>query len=307
MHTPNRSIKHWYAAGIWALAATWSCNALAQTAFSVGMDFKGYVTMLDRLGYAFKNSSEPRFAPFQGYRTPVSGHMVMNFTETGMSGTATIVPFKFAGQTADARDIQFVPPDTLFGTPVPSDTLLLGNLLFDYGPTLGIPVSIVLDMGNLSTALMSASVGDVITGMMRGASENTVMYYDQNGEPVTLPMGPVVVATTTWNTSDVDTDGDGQPGPISYGVNPSGTVPLLVDTALDESNGDVGLGGSPMRTLPFPDFNPNFDFTEVTVTCMGVLGSCDTSGLEVPAMPLSPAPLAPLQEDAGAAVKGLGL
>lgn len=294
-------------AGLMAAALGVTADVSAITPMSVGMDFKGYVTMLDPTGAPLRNSSEPRNAPFKGYRTPVSGHMIMDITETGMVGTATIVPFLFFGTPASARSINFVPQDTLFGTPVPSDTLLLGNLLFDFGANQGIPVSIVLDMGNLSTALMNAKVGDVIGGMMRAASDNTVMYYDADGNPVTLPMGPVVVATTTWNTTDVDTDGDGQPGPIGFESNPSGTIPLLVDTAIDMTNGDVGIGGSPMRTAPFPEYNPNFDFTELTVTCVNLLASCSTAGVDVPAVPLNPAPLDPLLKGGSELFNTLGL
>jgi len=290
-------------AGVLAGCLSASAPASAFTAMTVAMDFKGYVTMLDSAGNAFRNTSQPRDSEYRGYRTPVSGRMFLDITETGMVGTATIVPFTFAGTQASARDITFIPEDSLYGTPIPSNTLLVGNLLFDFGTTKGIPVSIVLDMGNLSTALMSASVGDVITGVLRGASDNTVMYYDQNGEPVTMPMGPVVVATTTWNTTDVDTDGDGQPGPVSFETNPSGTVPLQVDTVLDMTNGDIGLGGSPMRTLPFRGFSPNFDFTEVTVTCVGLLGAC----VDVPALPLSAEPLEPLQGFLGGLTRKLGL
>lgn len=290
-------------AGLLAASLGVAAPVSAFTAMSVAMDFKGYVTMLDSAGNAFRNTSAPRDAEYKGYRTPVSGQMIMNFTETGMVGTATIEPFMFTGTAASARDITFVQEDSLYGTPIPSNTLLVGNLLFDFGSTKGIPVSIVLDMGNLSTALMNASVGDVITGMLRGASDNTVMFYDGNGEPVTMPIGPVVVATTTWNTSDVDTDGDGQPGPISYESNPSGTVPLLVDTVLDMTNGDVGLGGSPMRTLPFTGFSPNFDFTEITVTCMGLPDAC----LGIPEQPLSAEPLEPVQDSLGGLIKKLGL
>ena len=294
-------------AGLVAASLGTTAEVSAVTAMSVAMDFKGYVTMLDASGYVIPNPSEPKDGPFQQWRTPVTGRMVMDITETGMVGTATIQPFVFFGLTADARDITFVPPDTLFGTPVPSDTLLLGNLLFDFGANKGIPVSIVLDIGNLSTALSSAKVGDVITGTMRAASDNTVMYNDAEGNPVRFPLGPVVVATTTWNTSDVDTDGDGQPGPLTLGDNPSGTVPLLVDTALDMTNGDVGIGGSPMRTAPLPTFNPNFDFTEVTITCVNLLGSCDDAGIPIPPLPLNPAPLDPLLTGGGSLIKKLGL
>lgn len=281
--------------------------ASAVTALSVAMDFKGYVTMVVAgTGIAFQNGSfvnEPRF---NGWRSPIEGRMVMNVTESGLVGGATFEPFPFYDVQASGRDVTFVPADSLFGTPIPSNTLLVGNMAFDWGETKGIPVSIVLDMGNLSTALMSASVGDVITGALRAATDNTVITL-QDGTMTTMPIGPVVVATTTWDTTDVDTDGDGQPGPITMSTNPSGTVPLLVDTVLDRTNGDIGIGGSPIKTSFFQGFSPNFDITEVTVTCVSALVSCETSGISVPSLPLSPQPLEPVQDGLGGLLKKFGL
>lgn len=298
-------------AGLVSGIVAMSAQAPAATAMSVGMDFKGYVTMLNAAdGVGFRNPSAGG-AGYLGYRTPISGHMVMDITETGMVGTATFVPFKFSGVMSSGRDITFVPSDNLFGLPIPSSTLLVGNMLFDFGTNVtGIPVSIVLDMGNLSTALMNSKVGDVIGGTMRAASDDTVFETEDaegNIVPRTLPLGPVVVATTTWDTTDVDTDHDGQPGPIMFNTNPSGTIPLLVDTTLDMTNGDIGVGGSPMKIGPFAGFSPNFDITEVTVTCVSALGSCSSSGVAVPAVPLAPKPLEPVQDSVSGLVKSLSL
>lgn len=281
-------------------------EASAVTAMSFAMDFKGYITMLNgRDGGVFRNSSfadEPRF---MGYRTPINGHMVMDVDEAGLRGTATFEPFLFIGSIASGRDVTFVPAATLLN--IPTNTLLVGNMSFDFGDFFqGIPVSIVLDMGNLTTALMSASVGDVITGTMRAASDNTVFNLP-DGTQRTLPLGPVVVATTTWNTTDVDTDGDGQPGPLTNNSNPSGTIPLLVDTAIDQTNGDIGIGGSPIRAVAFVGFSPNFDITEITVTCVMLAGSCSETGVPVPEVPLSAEPLDPILKTGGALLKKLGL
>lgn len=281
--------------------------AQAQTALSIGMDFKAYVTMVNGGdGTVFRNSSFANEPKFMGYRTPVKGRMVMNITETGMVGSASFEPFLFIGSQASGRDVTFIPADTLFGTPIPSNTLMVGNMSFDFGNFFkGIPVSIVFDVGNLSTALMNAKVGDVITGLMRGATDNTV-FTMPDGSKRTLPMGPVAVATTTWNTTDVDTDGDGQPGPIRRETNPSGTIPLLVDTNLDMTNGDVGIGGSPIRAVAFVGFSPNFDIAELTVTCVNALASCADGGVGVPPVPLNPEPLQPIQDSLGGLVKALG-
>jgi len=68
-----------------------------------------------------------------------------------------------------------------------------------------------------------------------------------------LPIGPSPVATTTFNTTDL--------GVITVGVNPSGTLPLT----------DDGIGGSPMKAGPFPGFNANFDFDNMTLISDGII------------------------------------
>ncbi|HEY9198938.1 MAG TPA: hypothetical protein VIR60_06195 [Gammaproteobacteria bacterium] len=299
--------KHLALTGLVAAALGTVADVSAVTAMSVGMDFEGYVTMLAPTGEALRNSNYADEPKFMGYRTPISGKMTLDITESGVIGGATFEPFMFVGGLASGRDVIFVPEDSLYGTPIPSNTLLVGNMSFDYGTLKGIPVSIVLDMGNLSTALMSAKIGDVITGVLRAASDNTIFTMEEDGSQRTLPLGPVVVATTTWNTTDVDTDGDGNPGPLANNVNPSGTVPLLVDTKVDMTNGDVGIGGSPIKVPSFRGFSPNFDITEITVTCVNALGSCGSSGIPLPPLPLSPQPLEPVQDAVGGILKKLGL
>ncbi|RRQ21248.1 hypothetical protein [Thiohalobacter thiocyanaticus] len=271
-------------------ALVFSANAAA---WSFSMDFKGYMTLLTPEGEMVRNTSfadEPRF---QGYRSPINGTMVMTTNNQGMSGSATFEPFPFFGVEASGRDITFVSTDNLLG--IPTNTLLLGNMLFDWSGNNGIPVSLVLDMGNLTTALMNSSPGDVIRGVMTPPTDNTVITL-QDGSTTTMPVGPAIVATTTWNTTDVDTDSDGEPGPLQLGVNPSGTTPLLYDTVIDKTNGDIGLGGSPMRTPPFMGFNANFDIVEITVTCVSLTDGCE---VPVPEVPLSAEPLKPLLDTAG--------
>lgn len=272
---------------ILAATAVSLCCVGNASAISFGMDFTGYVTMLNGTdGTAFHNTSFSTVAPYYGYRTPISGHMVMDIDTSGMHGTATFDPFLFIGTLASGRNITFVPVATILN--IPDNTLLLGNMSFDFGKYIkGIPVSIVLDMGNLTTALMQSSPGDVLHGLLRPASDDEV-FTMSDGTKTKMPIGPVVVATTKWDTTDVDTDGDGQPGPLDCGSNPSGTVPLLVDTTTNWTNGDTGIGGSPIHACGFVGFSPNFDISEVTVTCVDAIGaSCDP----VPAVPLSPQPL----------------
>lgn len=277
---------------------------------SVGMDFKGVVTMLNGFsGVAFHNSSSADEERWRGFRTPVEGHMVLEFTPDGMRGTATFEPFLFIGTLASGRDISFRPvgETEVLGVPTPTNTLLLANMSFDFGSFFrGIPVSLVVDMGNLDKVLRSATLGQVIGGALRGESDNTVFTLP-DGTKTTLPVGPAAVVTTSWNTTDVDTDGDGNPGPLKAESNPSGTFPLLFDTVVDTTNGDIGIAGSPIKAVAFVNFSPAFDFIELTVTCVNaLLGGCTTDGVPLPAVPLSPQPMEPLQDAATKLVTGLG-
>lgn len=264
------------------------------TVASVGMDFSGWVTMLDPAGRPIQNTSfldEPRF---HGWRSPVKGSMVLNITNEGLVGRATFEPFPFFGVQSSGRDITFVSAhlagiSTLLE--VPTDTLLIGNMAFDFGVTEGIPVSVVLDVGGLTSALKNTFKGDVLKGLLTAESDNT-----RTPDPtVDISMGPVLVATVAYDTTDVDTDGDGQPGPISMGDNPSGTTPLIRDMVVDATNGDIGIGGSPMKAGPFVGFSPNFDIDEATVTCVSaLLSDCEAGGLKLPGIDLTAQPLEPL-------------
>ncbi len=276
-----------------ALVVTLPGIASTASAASFGMDFQGYVTLLTPGGVPINNPSFAGDPRFQGWRTPISGKMVMDIGTNGLRGTASFTPFLFFDFLASGENISFVPVSTVLN--IPTSSMLLGNMSFNWNANNGIPVSIVLDMGNLTTALMQSSPGAVIDAVLTPASDNTLI----NGQ--TMPIGPSVVATTTWNTTDVDTDQDGNPGPVAMGANPSGGLPLLVDTVVDTTNGDLGIGGSPMKVGPFTGFNANFDITEVTVTCVDPVGSCSSDSVIVPPVPLSPQPLAPIKD----AVKSL--
>lgn len=301
------------------LAAMMTCSGLSQAGLldsapplmSVGMRFEGVVTMLTGNGQPIRNGANTGEPRFKGWRTPVTGSMVLNIGLNGsvVSGIASFDPFRFVLGFLDAeasgRDITFVPPHTtILG--IPTDTLLLGNMLFDYGAfETGIPVSLVLDVGTISTSLLSAVPGSLITGipgLMTAASEDTT-FPAAGGTRITRPIGPVLVSTTRFDTTDVDTDSDGNPGPLDFEVNPSGTTPLLTDTTPNAFNvsGTPGVGGSPIQVGAFFGINPNFDFTQVTVTCVNLIGACQLgdpgflgSDLIPPPIPLSAQPLSGL-------------
>ena len=263
--------------------------------WSVAMDFQAWVTMLDSQGHVAQNVDYSDEPIFHGWRTPVKGKMVMEMGTGGLRGAATFDSFLFLGNTASGHDVQFYSPNALLNL-LPTNTLMLGNKLFNWGPiksTQNIPVSVVLDIGGLTTALSNSVKGQVLQGLLTAESDNSLVD-DGNGGTMGISMGPVLVATTSYNTTDVDTDGDGVPGPLVFGTNPSGTTPLLVDHATDVTNGDVGIGGSPIKISAFKGFSPNFDIVQATVTCMSTIVSCNTFGLSMPPFPLSAQPLEPL-------------
>ena len=93
------------------------------------------------------------------------------------------------------------------------DTLVLGNMLFDWNGTLGTPVSVVWDIAGLQTAIDAGLTnGEVVSGV--GAEPAIDGTYVGTGLPGTphigvgpgwrdgyLALGPTPIATTTWNTS----------------------------------------------------------------------------------------------------------
>ena len=235
-----------------AMGASVSANAGTITG-----SWTGAFTMLGSTGLVTANSDLN--SCFTGMlvgsncvRTAVSG--TMSFDTTTGAGTGTVVPFSFfAGGNAIATTITFQAIGNGFGGP---GTLVLGNMGFNWNGNNGIPVSIVLDAAGFFGAMAGGlQVSNTISGI--GAlpeSDNTVY------GGVTLPIGPALMATTDWNTTNI--------GSVVLGTNPSGTLPLLTDTVVDATNGDVGIGGSPMQAGPFKNFNANFDIMSMHIdTC----------------------------------------
>jgi hypothetical protein len=120
-------------------------------------------------------------------------------------------------------------------------TLMLGNMGMDWNGTTGIPISFVYDAAGFLGALSAGlAISQNVTGGATPASDN--------GDGA-FP-GGALLATTTWNTTTIAGAG--------LGTNPSGTLPLVTDTA--------GVGGSPMIAGPFLNNNFNFDFTSMHIT-----------------------------------------
>jgi hypothetical protein len=223
-----------------AAVATVLAGAMAAPASAAVLDFSytGLFTMLDPGAKPLTNTSYPYYGdPTWGYgkRTQISGTMQFD-TNTG-AGSGTVVPFDFFnGGPAVASGIVF----QSIGA-----GLMIGNLNFDWGvdgngdPNPTITVQIVLD-GNGLFAELPTMIGNGFSGTadaascgVSGACATPASDGIAKGK---LPIGPVPVATSTWNT-------DGS----------------VLTT-------DDGIGGSPMDNGPFVGYNANFDMTSVTMT-----------------------------------------
>ena len=229
----------------------------AADAHTYELSFTGAFTMLSATGTPVANQNTPYNAGYNdpyswyGARTPMTGTMTYD-DGTGL-GTMSINGFYFFGtqpqNIALARDTTF---QTIGDGAGGAGTLMLGNMLFDWNLTVGIPVSIVWDGQGFLNALPTVTPGTVIqnSGVL-AASDG--LNFGTVKKPAYYPLGPVPIATTTWNTTPTCV-------PINLNdclnTNPSGSLPLIADT----------IGSSPMIDGPFAGFNANFDFMKLTVT-----------------------------------------
>ena len=225
-----------------ALATVIGTSTIA-SADVLHMEYAGWFTMLNAAGTDALVNGDATAQGMYGRRTAVNGTMAFD-TVTG-AGSASMAPFLFFGSGhASATSISFQAIGDGAGGAGP---LVLGNMGFSWSGTTGIPTSIVLDASGLFAAFAGGlSTSDTISGTGSLAATDGFLF-DFGKFSYTLPMGPVPIATTTFNTSTI-------PG-AGLGSNPSGTLPLS----------DDGIGGSPMISGPFPGFNANFDFTELHV------------------------------------------
>lgn len=264
------------------LASALGVSAVAN-ADTVTASWTGLFTMLNSNGRFTNNSDMTMCAPAyvvsanQCARTSISG--TMTFDTTTGAGSADFAPFSFFGAgDFGAQPITFQAIGNGMGGP---GTLVLGNMGFNWNGHSGIPISIVLDAAGFFGAMNGGlHVSQIISGVgATPASDNTEN--DSDGIPggTTYPIGPAVMATTTWNTTKIGT-------PV-IGTNPSGTLPLVTDTVVDSTNGDLGVGGSPMPTAPFPGYNANFDIMTMNITSCTDTGTgtsvCSPVAVPVPA------------------------
>lgn len=262
----------------------------AASAAVVEFEWSGFFSTVDSAGAIIANDSVQSSPgnPSNFLLTPISG--ALSYDSSAGTGSMSIAPFEFfSGSTpAQPHDISLVDIDGPGG-----DTLVLGNMLFDWNGNLGAPVSVVWDIAGLQTAINAGLTnGDVIAGVgAEPAIDGT--YVGTFGLPGTphigvgpgggdgyLVLGPSPLATTTWNTSvvagctaGVDGNYSDNTGGGCIGFNPSGALPLIVDTAAnlhDYTPGNQGIGGSPMLDGPFQNSSYNFNITSLTVTSVPV-------------------------------------
>ena len=219
----------------------------------IGLSYGGWFTLQQPVPFEDNvlNNSDATDQGFYGRRTAISGAISFNL-ETG-TGIGTMAAFSFfGGGLFQATNISMqVVGDGAGG----AGPLVLGNLGFNwgdwnenYGSGKVVPVSIVWDAsGFFDAANGGLSTSDLISGAgALPATDDLLFTFGKNS--YTLPLGPAPIATTTFNTTDI--------GMVTLGSNPSGTVPFT----------DDGVGGSPMKTGPFPDFSASFDIMDLQVT-----------------------------------------
>ena len=251
-----------------AVAAVLATATQGASATVLGFDWTGNFTMLDPNGAALSNPDASKGT--NSFQTAVMGTMEFD-TVTG-AGTAVLVPFYFMSVEAVGINMQAI-GDGMGG----AGSLIMGNMLFNWSGTNGIPASIVLDAAGFFGAT-NAMWGDGVLDQADVAGFGAVPASDGTYTDATygyLGVGAVPIATTEWDLTQAadcgtaansTTFADGG-GCMSNGV--SGVMPLVADTAentAEYAQGDgAGIGGIPMWDGPFVGNNANFDILSMTM------------------------------------------
>jgi hypothetical protein len=159
-------------------------------------------------------------------RTPISGSLVLD--DVSGTGSASIDYFDFfSSGTPVFHDIVLHATGDGAGGP---GTLIIFSSLLDYKGNNNMAMELVWDAAGLYGAA-PYSAGQVISGVGALPASDGIL----SGN---YPIGPVPLATTTY-----DTDGS-------------------------VITGNDGIGGSPYDNGPFPGFSTNFDLTSITITAV---------------------------------------
>jgi hypothetical protein len=235
-----------------ALSAVLGMSANVQ-ATTVSMSWSGAFTLQNPSGQIVYNTDDSSCYPgntvaaYQCARTAITGTLTYDSVSGTGYGNISLFSFLGSGEMVNVSLDSLAIGDGMGGP----GSLMLGNLSFNWNDNTEFPVSIVWDASGLQTAVAGGvTVGQSITGGALAASDNT-------GSGATT-LGPGLMTTTVWNTTNIGTP--------TLGTVPSGTLPLITDTVVDATNGDIGIGGSPMPAGPFGYYNANIDILSATVT-----------------------------------------
>lgn len=282
-----------------AIAASLGVAAAAPVqAEVITASWTGYFTMVKPNGDIFQNSAPGAYTTtYVGERTPITGTFAFNTTTGG--GTATVTQFSFGSggfALASSISMQAIGNGNCTSSGCGAGTLVLGNMGFTWGPNTAIAVSIVLDAAGFFGAVgAGVTTSQTISGVgTYAATENSKWGGATFASSATFTMGLLPMSTTEWNTSPT-----GLTTPCSWpACNPSGTLPLVLDTTTDSredttqangnnvlssgtvtASGKQGIGGVPMPAGPFPGYNANFDVSTIHITSV----TPDVSAVPVPA------------------------
>ncbi|NOX07991.1 MAG: hypothetical protein GXP22_00630 [Gammaproteobacteria bacterium] len=275
-----------------ALSAALLVASPVSHAVIMNFTYTGMLSMLSPTGEFFVNTDVIGNAT-NGNRTDISG--TLSFDTISGGGNFTITPFNFAGDS-----IPFSSPGAMiqsigggWGNP---GSLMLVNLLFDWGGSTGVPVSMLWDASGFYDAINIGMVpGDQISGgqlitnsgttytsiaSVLPASDNTVAPASGNPLVGVTPAGPYPIGLTPLAMTTYDTETIAGAG---FGSLPSGGLTVvggfLYDTVVDATNGDIGIGGSPMINGPFAGWNLNLDIGDANTM---ILQSIEPSPSAVP-------------------------
>ena len=232
-------------------------------------NYNGFFTMLATDGAAMANTSITGRTVNQ-FQSPISGTLSFD-TATG-AGIGTLTPFAFFGSTDLANAVGIKMQSVGDGAGGPG-TLVAGNMLFDWGGTTGIPVSIVLDAQGFFAGDLDGTGGLGAIAASDGTFVGATVPQTTGGY---LDLGPSPIVTTAFNTLNIngcdgvtpDCMNNGSSGGIPVGgyvadatANPNDfdmTTPTAYDLAGE------GVGGSPFQDGPFVNNNANFNITSLT-------------------------------------------
>jgi hypothetical protein len=224
-----------------AVASALSAAVVAPAQAAIlDMTYEGLFTMLTSAGSVLQNTSYPYYGDTTwgyGKRTQISGTLQFD-TDTGM-GSGTVTPFAFYdGGNAVASGVEFKSV---------GNGLMIGNMNFAWNGS-DIATQIVLDATGLFTAMNLYGLPAVGTTLDQTTCANAPINCAtpaSNTTKTTLPIGPVPIATSSYNVN---------------GATGVGTTLDQLSLGIDD-----GIGGTPMDNGPFEFFNANFDITTLTV------------------------------------------